>query len=97
INDQLPGVYNPHIHSCFDGVVEKYRVHGFTNMIITTKGKGEVADTATYFCQWQLLLDDLRSFNEINGIIIMFFQAGGNCKYVRVKDDILRVIANLFG
>jgi len=35
IHGNLPGVYNSHIHSCFDGVVEKCRMHCFPHGIIT--------------------------------------------------------------
>ena len=71
-------------------------MHGFTNVIIATKGKGKIADAATYFGQRHFLLDDPCGFNEINGIIIMFFQTGGYCEYVWIKYYILRVITNLF-
>ncbi len=71
-------------------------MHGFTNMIIATEGKGKIADTATYFCQRHFLLDDPCGFNKINGIIIMFFQTGCNGKNVWIKNYILWIITNLF-
>ena len=38
----------------------------------------------------QVCLDPARGFNEIYGITIMFRNARGNGKYVRVKDNVFR-------
>ncbi len=37
VHQQFPGIDDGHIHARLDGVIQKYRMHGFTQGIIATK------------------------------------------------------------
>ena len=45
----------------------------------------------------QVLLDPARRLDEIDRVIVVLLQAGGDGQDVRVEDDVLRRKAGLFG
>ncbi len=45
INNQLSGVYNPHIEAGFDGVVQEDRMNGFSHRIVAAERKRYVTHT----------------------------------------------------
>lgn len=66
-------------------------------MIVAAKGKRHVGNTAAYFCEWHLLLDDARGLDKIYRVIVMFFNAGSDCKNIGIENNILWCKAHLFG
>ena len=72
-------------------------MHGFSHMVISTKGKRNIADPATYLSQRHQLLYFLCCFYEVNCIVIVFFNTCCYRKNVGVKNDFLWVVAYLLG
>src|SRR6218665_130465 len=62
-------------------------------MIIATEREGHIAYTTAYTGEWHKLLYFTGSFNKINCIIIVLFNAGGNGKNIGVENNILREVA----
>ena len=46
INRNLPGIHDAHVHAGFDGVIEKYRVHGLTHPFVSAEGERQVRNAA---------------------------------------------------
>src|SRR5215217_877895 len=70
-------------------------MNSFAYMVISAKGKRNVANAATYFRQGHFLFYFSRGFNKVNSVIVMLFYTCCYGKNVRVKDDVLRIITNL--
>ncbi len=45
----------------------------------------------------QVLLDPARGFDEVDGVVVVFLDAGGDGEDVGVEDDVFRREADLFG
>ena len=97
IDSQLAGIDDAHVHALFDGMVEKDGVDGLPHRIVTTEGEGDVGDTAGDHGVRQVLLDPAGCPDEIDGIVVMLLDAGGNGEDIRVEDDILCREVALFG
>ena len=90
VHGELAGIDDSHVESRSDRVIEKCRMHGFAHGVVAAERKRNVADAAADFGQWQLCFDLPRRFNEINGVVVVFFNAGGNGQNIRIENDVLR-------
>ena len=79
---------NAHVHARLNGVVQKYGVNGFTHRVVAAKAKRHIGHTARYFGTWQILFDPTRGFNEIDGVVVVLFNAGSNGKNVGIENDV---------
>ena len=72
-------------------MIEKNRMHDFANIVVAAEGKRKVAHSAAYFGIRQIGFDPFHGFDEIDGIVAMFFQPCGNGQYVGIEDDVFRL------
>ena len=69
----------------------------FAHRIITPERERDIRHPAGDMRVWQVLPNPLGGFNEIHCIIIVFVNSRGDCKNIRVKNNILRWETDLFG
>ena len=96
VNYQLPGVYNAHVHTCFNCIVKENAVHSFAHMIVSSKAERNIGNTATYFGKRHPFFNLTGSFNKINRVVVVFLNSGGYGKNIGVENNILRGKTNLF-
>ena len=97
VNRQLTGVDDAHIHAVADGVVEEHRVDGFAYRIVAAERERHVRDAAGDHRMRQLALDIFAGTDKVHRVVVMLVDAGGDGKDIRVKDNIFRRKADLFG
>ena len=61
-------VYNGHIHTGTYGVIEEYGVHSLAQVVISTQRERQITHAATDTRLRQILMNPLRSTNEIQRI-----------------------------
>ena len=69
-------------------------MHGFAQRIIAAEREREVADASAHFCKREVLLDPFYSFDEIDGVVVMFLNTRGNGQDVGIEYDIFGRYAN---
>ncbi len=89
VDFQLSRVDDSHVQACFDGVEQKGTVHRFANAIIATKAEADIADAAAGLCAGAFLLDATDRVDEIDCVVVVFFDPGCHGQDVRIKDDVL--------
>ena len=89
VNPQLPRIYDAHVHTRLDGVVQKHRVNGLSDGFIAPKRKRHVRHAAAYFGVGQMGFYPARGVNKINGVVVVFFNARADGQNVGVKNNIL--------
>src|ERR1051326_7622840 len=78
-------------------MIEKGRMHGFTDDIVAAKGERNIADPPADFAAWKIGLDPARRLDEVHRIVVVLLDAGGHGENIRIKDDVLRRYVDLFG
>ena len=97
VDTEHAGIDDAHVHAGFDRVIEKRRVHRFAHRIVAAKRKRNIADTAADLCQRQVLFNPTRRFNEIDGVIVMLLDAGGDGENIRIENNFLGRESDLLG
>ena len=69
----------------------------FAHWIITPERERNIRDPAGNMRVWQVLSNPAGGFNKVHRVIVVFINAGGDRKNIRVKNDILRWETDLFG
>ena len=72
-------------------------MHGLTDIVIATQGETQIAHSAADVCTGEVAPNPSRSLDEVNGVVIVFFHAGGNGQHVGVEDDVKRIHPYPFG
>src|SRR5918994_680510 len=72
-------------------------MHRFPDWIIAAERKRDVAYSAAYLGERQVLLDPSRRFDEIHGVAVVLFNAGGDGQYVGIENNVLGWESNLLG
>ena len=88
VDSKLAGINNAHVHPGLDGVIQKHRVNCFADNIIATKREGHIAYTTANEHTRQRFFNLPCCFDEITSIIIVFFDAGGHRKNIRIENNI---------
>jgi hypothetical protein len=97
VDAQLPGVDDAHVHAGLDRVVEEYGVDRLAHRLVATERERHVGDAAGDMRVRQVLADPARRLDEVDGVVGVFLDAGGDGEDVRVEDDVFRREADLFG
>ncbi|MNU89870.1 hypothetical protein D3C71_797220 [compost metagenome] len=84
------GVDDTHVHARGDRVVQEHRVDRLAHGLVATERERYVRYAAGYMAVRQRLLDDAGGFDEVDRVVVMLFNAGGDGEDVRVEDDVLR-------
>ena len=90
VNGELAGIDDAHVHAGLDGVVEKHRMHRVAHRLVAAEGEGEVGDAAGDMHVRQLGLDAARRLDEIDAVIVVLLDAGGDGEDVGIEDDVFR-------
>ena len=88
IDHKLTGINDAHIHACLGGIIQENRMHGFADRVVAAERERYVRHTAGNLGIGQARLDQLTGFDEINGIVVVFFDAGCDRKDVGIENDI---------
>ena len=89
INLKHPRIDNPHVHSGTGSVIQEGRVHGFPDHVVAPKGEGDIGDPPGNPGMRQAFLDPAGCFDEVDSVVVMFRDSGGDGQDVRVEDDVL--------
>jgi hypothetical protein len=90
-----PGVDDAHVHAGLDGVVQEHRVDRLAHRLVAAEAEAHVADAAGHLGPPQVPLDPARRVDEVDRIVGVLFDAGGDREDVGVEDDVLGREADL--
>ena len=97
VDRELAGVDDAHVHAGVDGVVEEDRVHRLAHRLVAAEGEGEVGDAAGDVDVRQGLDDAAGRLDEVDAVVVVLLDAGGDGEDVGVEDDVLGREADLLG
>ena len=89
------GVDDAHVHARPDGVVEEHGVDGLAHRVVAAEAEAHVADAARYLGARQVLLDPARGLDEVDRVVVVLLDAGGDGEDVGVEDDVFGREAHL--
>ncbi len=89
------GVDDAHVQPGPDRVVEEDGVDGLAHRVVAAEAEGDVADAAADLRARQVGLDPARGLDEVDGIVVVLLDAGGDGEDVGVEDDVLGREADL--
>ena len=83
------GVHDPHVHPRLHGVVEEHGVDRFAHRVVATEREADVAHATAHTGIRKRRLDLARGLNEVDRVVVVLFDPGGNRKDVGIEDDVL--------
>jgi hypothetical protein len=89
VDAEHAGIDDAHGHAGLNGVVEEDGVDRLAHGIVAAERKGDVGNAAGNVGVRQVLLDPAHRIDEIDGVVVVFGNAGGDGENVRVEDDVL--------
>jgi hypothetical protein len=90
-----PGVDDAHVHARLDRVVQEHGVDGFAHRVVAAEREADVGDAARDLGAGQVGLDPARRLDELDRVVVVLLDAGGDREDVRVEDDVLGRKAHL--
>ena len=97
IDRQVAGVDDAHVHARGDGVVEEHRVHRPAHRLVAAEAERDVGDAAGDPRVRQQLLDRARRLDEVDGVVVVLLDPGGDGEDVGIEDDVFGRKADLLG
>ena len=97
VNRELPRVHDAHVEAGLDRAIQKRGVHRFPHHVVPAERKRNIADSSAHLRVGQRSLDLPRRFDEIHGVVVVFFYAGRHSQNVRIKNNVFRSDAGLLG
>ncbi len=88
VDAQLTRVDDAHRKPRANRVVQEHRVDRFANGIVASKRERHVADATRAVRVRQILFDPRAGLNEVDRVVVVLFDAGGDRKDVRIEDDV---------
>ena len=89
------GIDNAHVHAGLDRVVQKHGVDRLAHRLVAAEAEAHVRHAARNLGARQVLLDPARRVDEVDRVVVVFLDAGGDGKDVGVEDDVLGREADL--
>ena len=89
VNGEHAGVDDAHVEPGANGVVEKDGVHRLAHRVVAAERKRDVADAAGDARAGQVRLDPARGLDEIDRVVVVLLDAGGDGEHVGIEDDVL--------
>ncbi len=83
------GVDDAHVHAGPDGVVQEHGVDRLAHRLVAAEAEAHVADAARHLGSGQVLLDPARGVDEVDRVVGMLLDAGGDGEDVGIEDDVL--------
>ena len=97
VHNQLAGVDDAHVHAGLDRVIEERRVNRLAHVIVAAERERQVAHPAADLHARTGRLDDPRRLDEVDRVVVVFFEAGRDGQNVRVENDVGRRDVRLLG
>ena len=89
INLQHAGVDDAHVQARADGMVEEGAVHRLADVVVAPEAEADVRHAAADLGEREVLLDPAGGLDEVDRIVVVIGDAGGDGEDVRVEDDVL--------
>ncbi len=89
------GVDDAHVEPGADRVVEEHGVDRLAHRVVAAEAERHVADPAADLGAGQVRLDPARGLDEVDRVVVVLLDAGGDGEDVRVEDDVLGREADL--
>ena len=89
------GIDDAHVHAGLDRVVQEHGVDGLAYRVVAAETERHVRDSARDLGARQVLLDPASCLDEVDRVVVVFFDAGGDGENVRVEDDVFGRKADL--
>lgn len=89
VNFEHAGIHDAHVHACLSGVVEEGRVHCFAHGVVSSEREGDVRDTAGDLGEGEVFFDPAGGVDEVESVVVVLFDSGGDGEDVGVKNDVL--------
>jgi len=83
------GVDDAHVHACLDRVVQEHGVDGFAHRVVAAERERHVRHTARDLGAGQVLLDPAHGLDEVDRVVVVLLDAGGDREDVGIEDDVL--------
>ena len=88
VDDQLAGVDDAHVHAGLDGVEQERRVHRLAHDVVAAERERQVADAAADLHARAGRLDDAGRLDEVDRVVVVLLEPGGDRQDVGVEDDV---------
>ena len=75
--------------------IEERRMDRFADDVVAAERERQVADAAADLHARAARLDDACRLDEIDGVVVVLFEAGGDREDVRIEDDVERIESRL--
>ncbi len=92
---QLAGVDDAHGQARLDRMEQEHRVDRFAHRVVAAEGEGHVGHAARGQGIGQVVANEGAGFDEVDGVVVVLFDAGGDGEDVRVEDDVFGREAHL--
>ena len=76
-------------------MIEESGVHRLTHRVITAEGEGDVAESPASLGAGEGSLDLSDCLDEVDGVVVVLLDPGGDRQDIRVEDDVLGVESDL--
>ncbi len=87
---QLAGVDDTHGQAVLDRVVEEHRVDGLAHRVVAAERERHVGHAARSQGIGQVVADVGAGLDEVDGVVVVLLDTGGDGEDVRVEDDVFR-------
>ncbi len=88
VDVELAGINDAHVHAGGDRIVEEDRVHRAPHRLIAAEAERNVGDAARDVRVLEFALDAARRLDEIDGVVVVFFDSGRDREDVGIEDDV---------
>ena len=89
------GVDDAHVHAGEAGVIEEGRVHGLAHHVVAPERERDVGNAAGNLGAGEVLFDPTGGVDEIERVVVVLLDAGGDGEDVGVEDDVVRIESDL--
>ena len=90
IHAELTGIDDAHVHAGLDRVIQEHGVDRLAHRIVAAKRERHVRHAAAHLRVRQVFLDPARRVDEVDGVVVVLFDARRDREDVRVEDDVFR-------
>ncbi len=87
---QLAGVDDAHGQARLDRMEQEHRVDRFAHRVVAAEGERHVGHAAGGQRVGQVVANEGTSLDEVDRVVVVLFDAGGDGEDVRVEDDVFR-------
>jgi hypothetical protein len=95
VERQGAGIDDAHVHAGRDRVVEEHDVDRLAHRLVAAERERDVRDAAGYVAGGEAALEFARGLDEVDRVVVVLLDAGGDGEDVGVEDDVLRREADL--